>query len=565
MQNRFAVLGVSSKRFTGLVLAVSTFFLAQAAFAQVCTFRPGPDVIVGDLYGLSNYSSQGGLEALSMGTESCNLGDQELAWFANNNQHPVIAQNLYRYQDKGGWFAFEQVGMSWLKHGFTALDLSLCCLNCTDTTGNFLGIGCSDPYSGGLNGSQSSLGPRWQVNPLTGDYPYPPANPTWSGSTARRLQVEIADLEPTASTTTRYFGEGHYIAPDDATAGNQNNNASYRELSVSGSGTSWSFAFTGSTARETSAIYAWRALDPSVEIVERQFAGEGRVALAWQVTDLKDGTWHYEYALYNMNSADGVGGFSVPIPAGVSITNIDFHDVVYRDGDGENGVDRSPSDWTQALAAGALSWSTEDYSSNANANAIRWGTTYNFRFDASTPPQALDVTLTRFQSATEEVLLAQGPSPLGPAGQSFCDASDGSLASCPCANTGDPDAGCDNAQSTGGVRLGVTAFQPDGLGSGTAVFGATGFSALGTPSYVLVRSVHQTPGVAAFDGVLCLGNPVVRISAGFAVGGEASEAYVHGAMATPGAHGYQLWYRSQPAPFCTRHAANLSNGYELTW
>jgi hypothetical protein len=26
-----------------------------------------------------------------------------------------------------------------------------------------------------------------------------------------------------------------------------------------------------------------------------------------------------------------------------------------------------------------------------------------------------------------------------------------------------------------------------------------------------------------------------------------------------------MWYRNQPAAFCTPSAANLSNGYDLTW
>ena len=53
---------------------------------------------------------------------------------------------------------------------------------------------------------------------------------------------------------------------------------------------------------------------------------------------------------------------------------------------------------------------------------------------------------------------------------SFCDASDGSLSSCPCANAGTPDAGCDNAQGTGGVRAEITTFDPAAL-SGTLTAG----------------------------------------------------------------------------------------------
>ena len=31
-----------------------------------------------------------------MGTNSCNIGDQPLNWVDATNQHPVIAQNMYR-------------------------------------------------------------------------------------------------------------------------------------------------------------------------------------------------------------------------------------------------------------------------------------------------------------------------------------------------------------------------------------------------------------------------------------------------------------------------------------
>ena len=34
-----------------------------------------------------------------------------------------------------------------------------------------------------------------------------------------------------------------------------------------------------------------------------------------------------------------------------------------------------------------MTWSTETFATNQNANAIRWGTLYNFRFDADRPPQ----------------------------------------------------------------------------------------------------------------------------------------------------------------------------------
>ncbi len=98
----------------------------------------GADVIVGDLNGITKYSATNGVSAYAIGTTSCNVGDAELLWISNNNQHPVIGQNIYRYEDG----RFEQMGLSWLKHGFTALQQGLCCTCQSSGTGSRLGIGC---------------------------------------------------------------------------------------------------------------------------------------------------------------------------------------------------------------------------------------------------------------------------------------------------------------------------------------------------------------------------------------------------------------------------------------
>ena len=78
----------------------------------------GPDVIVGDLYGSSNFGTVSGKAAFSIGTVSCNVGDAPLAWYANTTQHPVISQNVYRLYNG----RFQQLGQAWLKHGFCAVN-----------------------------------------------------------------------------------------------------------------------------------------------------------------------------------------------------------------------------------------------------------------------------------------------------------------------------------------------------------------------------------------------------------------------------------------------------------
>ena len=77
-----------------------------------CSLGTGPDVIVGDVSDVANYTTQSGLDAISLGTTSCNIGSQNLSWIAQNNLHPVIGGALYRHRVVDGSGRFEQIGMS---------------------------------------------------------------------------------------------------------------------------------------------------------------------------------------------------------------------------------------------------------------------------------------------------------------------------------------------------------------------------------------------------------------------------------------------------------------------
>jgi hypothetical protein len=147
---------------------------------------------------------------------------------------------------------------------------------------------------------------------------------------------------------------------------------------------------------------------------------------------------------------------------------------------------------------------------------------------------------------------------------SFCDASDGSLASCPCGNAGDPDTGCDIQQGTGGVRIDVVT--QDYLPLNRATLVGSGFPTMGTPSAVLLRgsTLEPTPVVLG-DGIRCVGVPVVRIGVGTSIGGTSEHTFGHGIGAGNGTFYYQLWLRNQPTMFCTPEAFNVSNGRALTW
>lgn len=376
--------------------ALSLSFLAAAAGLNVSSaLAAGPDVIVGDLNGLSRYGVVGGITAYSVGTTSCNIGDFWLDWFQNTNRHPVIGQNMFRYKVVDGAGRFEQIGQSWLKHGFFALSEGLCFSDCQPTNGQHLGVHCSDPYSSGLNGQQSNLGPRSQVNASTGVYPYPWSAPSAPATIGRRLQVRNTDLNPVMNLGAFYLVEGQYVTPDDAAAGNKDNNASYRRINVTGSDPTYQISFSGSTVREKAAIEAWKQqFDPAVTIVTASVSREdGRFILGYKVTQINPTTWRYEYAIQNLNSHQSGGSFSVPIPACAVVTNMGFHDV-----DSHSGEPYSLTDWASAATGGNVTWATDTFAQNPNANALRWGTMYNFRFDANLPPAPGTATIGLFRA-----------------------------------------------------------------------------------------------------------------------------------------------------------------------
>jgi hypothetical protein len=367
----------------------------------------GPDVIVGDMPSIQYYGQVGTIRAYSVATTSCNIGDTPLEWFDGTNRHPVIGQTMYRVNAEGT--RIEQLGQSWLKHGFAALTGNVC--DTCQNPGSFslLGVGCSDPYSSGLNGQQSNLGTKTEVNAYSGFFNWPFGGRGQSGNAIfKRLQVEASDM--TAGGT--YYVGSQYVTPDDAAAGNQNNNASYRPVTVNGT----SVFPTSFTRREQAPIYAWKAVNPNVDLQEVFVPGEGMFNLAALAIDNGDGTWTYEYALHNQTSHRSADSFAVP---GASVST-GFHDVEYHSGDGYD-----QTDWSASEGAGMVTWSAAD--AGINTNALRWGTMYNFTITTDTPPTTGEVEIGLYRSAfgipgSSDVVLATTVVPsVGAAG---CNAAD---------------------------------------------------------------------------------------------------------------------------------------------
>ncbi len=526
----------------------------------------GPDVIVGALTGVTKWGLVGAVCGYSIGTDSCNVGTAPLSWVATTNQHPVIGQNAYRL--KNG--RFEQIGMGWLKHGFLALNQNLCCPCQNPGGGSQLGVGCSDPYDSQLNGNQAGsggqggLGPRSQVNPVTGAFPYPYSSQGQSGDNIyKRVQIANADLDPALNAGATYYAEGHYVAPDDAAAGNGNNNTSWRAMTVGTYSSGWNLNLTGNTLRRDPAIRAWKVVDPLVRLENVQV--DGLFIVGCRATDNGNGTWHYEYAVYNMNSDRAAGQFSVPVPAGVTLSNVGFKDVHSHSGEPYSTVD-----WTATVAGGSVTWSTQTFAQNQNANALRWGTLYNFRFDASAAPQVGSATLTLFKPGTPSAVAvpAEVPGGTGAAVLSFCSG-DGTGTACPCGNSGIAGNGCASSVNANGARLAWSG-NPSIT---TDTFVLLGTSMPNSSALYFQGTTQQNGGLgSAFgDGLRCAGGSVIRLGTKINAGGASQYPLggdpvisVRGANSAGNVRTYQIWYRNAAA-FCTPDTFNLSNGVQATW
>jgi hypothetical protein len=394
--------------------------LAGGAGTNTPTLLPGPDVIVGDLEDVNQLDAQAvnGQVGLAIGTDSCNNGDQPIDWFAlPDTDHPIVPQNLYRMS--GGddnQERFEQIGQSWVKHTFEALEDFVCgtCNTSGCETGTHLCPGCSDPYVSFLNGDQDQIGSRAWINPFTGSFPANANDHSGHSHNAvsHRILVETSDLSPGGNPGATYFGEAAYITPHEYTwcqshpgQCNMFNNFSYRQFSVTGGPTVFSFSPVSSTVRMQPAIQAWAATGATVNQVEPDPGNDGIFFVGYKVTGPNAGVWHYEYAVFNENLDRAIQSFSVFFGFPVPMSNVQFHAPPQHPGwphDGTVGdAGYSSAPWTFDIGDGsAATWFSETVAQNPNANAIRWGTLYNFRFDSTAAPVLSSATISFFKTGT---------------------------------------------------------------------------------------------------------------------------------------------------------------------
>ena len=193
--------------------------LASALLGGVALAQTGPAITVikvgidgGDTNDYAYYGQTGGIAAYSMATTSCNPGTAQVQWTSSN--HPVIGQNLFRIENG----RMIQLGQSWLKHGFCAVNESGCG-TCQTTPCSTLGIGCADTYWATLNDGQGG-GPKFQVNAANGSHIHPFPSPTGPSTLRGRLQVLVSEIDPALHPSANFISEGQYVSAHCATNGN---------------------------------------------------------------------------------------------------------------------------------------------------------------------------------------------------------------------------------------------------------------------------------------------------------------------------------------------------------
>jgi hypothetical protein len=341
-----------------------------------------------------------GRNGLSLSTTSCNVGTNNIPWFAPMQvQHPSIAMNLYRVVNG----KFEQIGWSWMKHGFLSTNSNGCGTCQNPGTGTLLGVNCSDTYGTGNNGDRNYLGGRDEVNAFTGVWTCTNSyfsnyqndcvrrnNGSGLDSVAHRLEVFDQDL---VTPGAQYYYEAYYVNANEV---NKYNQIGSRQASITWNGSSWTINDINGGMVQGPAINRWGQL--------RTIATpntEGDVIVAVQTTDIGGGMWRYDYVLYNHDSDRQVREFSVPMPSGKTVQNILFKDI---DKDGTN-------QWSGAYDGTKVVWSTGAFGVGT-PNPLKFASAFNFSFESDVPPVDGSASLGLFKPGNLMALKAASKTPV---------------------------------------------------------------------------------------------------------------------------------------------------------
>ena len=312
----------------------------------------------------------------------------------NNDQHPYLIWNLYRFNADG---TIDQIGRSGVKHAFLTLN-STCIEN--PNNDHALGLGCSDVYSVSNNDSNSAQGPRSEIIPATNVWGrcgsiYDTncdgvANTPGLGNYDQRLVVRESQFSGAPQAGATYLFESWYLARDDI---NILNSMATTRATFTRSGSTW-------VVGGNDQYKLGPAIDRWVEPTSRGNnvssadlkTSEGRVKVAAKATDLGGGRWRYDYAVMNLDFARaltqgsepnirvlsnaGFSSFSIPVGSAT------LSELAFSDGDLD-----TTNDWTYSISNGVVTWIAP------SGNPLNWGTMFRFSFVTDKGPGAVQVAV----------------------------------------------------------------------------------------------------------------------------------------------------------------------------
>ena len=382
---------------------------------------PGTDVNLynvssSTIYGRRGPSHPNGEVGIGFGHAFCNAGTVHVPWATSpttqgqmTDVHFKIAFLIAR--ESGGRMVQVSKRGSGVKHSRVTYNLgSSNCGACGSGPSSTFRMGCYDAYSTGFNGNQFNLGPSSEIDPWTGSWNpvgsyFDRGDPMVGGAAAtdgvqsltssqvgafdsvkNRITVDEAELIVPSST---FYGQVHLVCEGEPVANRGNNQMSDR-LSFNWSGTSWSTSNLGGDVAG-SVLNNWTGATVNVG---GDGLDNGRFAVGARVTGPSAGVYHYEYAVHNIDNSRGGGTFRIPLPSGVTVTNIGFRDI---DGAGAN-------DWNVQQTSSELVFTSPG--AGPDFNPVDWNTLYNFWFDCDSAPGGGGVLLDHARTGTGALTVA---------------------------------------------------------------------------------------------------------------------------------------------------------------
>jgi hypothetical protein len=331
----------------------------------------------------------------------------------NNDQHPFLIWNMYRTNSDG---SIEQIGRSGVKHAFVTTNGG--CLDaCNHLGGHALGRGCSDTYGVGNNDSASDMGPRSEIVPAKGIWgrcgsiwdPNCTGSEQGNGNSSwtQRMQTHESQIDPAANAGASYMFESWYVARDDINIYNSMATITGTPTYSAGSH-EWNFSGS-SNYKLGPAVDRWVSpTSPPANARNMELAtSEGHAKVAVKATNVGGNNWRYDYAVENLDFAravlqdpqngpdphvvsnKGFDSFSVPIPAGATVSSTSFH----------NGLTGGSGAWAMSTGANSVTWT-------ANGQpTLDWGTMYSFSVTVNAPPSPLPANPLASSSVTPHVTM----------------------------------------------------------------------------------------------------------------------------------------------------------------